>query len=82
MTSTSILAVLRFFNSLAALFQGTYPEIFSGGAPRTFVHAVFLGVCQNQSKFEAKQKLMMTLWEFGGMLPWKFFENLIVVYIT
>ena len=45
--STSIFTVSRFFDSLAALFQVTYPEISSGGAPQTFVHAVSFGVWKN-----------------------------------
>ena len=45
-------AVSLFFDSLAALFQGTYPEISSGGAPQTFVHTVSFGLTENQSKFE------------------------------
>ena len=39
---------------LAVLFQGTYPEISSGGAPKTLVHAVSFGVWQNESKFKAE----------------------------
>ena len=35
--STDIWVVSRFFDSLAALFQGMYPEISSGGAPQMFV---------------------------------------------
>ena len=51
--SAIIWAVSRFFDSLAALFQGTYPKISSGGAPQTFLLAVSFRVWQNQSTFEA-----------------------------
>ena len=52
--SAIIWAVSRFYDSLAALFQGTYPKISSGGASRTFVLAVSFRVWQNQSTFEAE----------------------------
>ena len=51
--ASNIWAVSRFFESLAALFQGTHPEISSGGKPQTFIYAVSFGMWQNQSKFEA-----------------------------
>ena len=52
--SAIIWAVSHFLGSLAALFQGTYPKISSGGAPQTFVLAVSFRVWQNQSAFEAQ----------------------------
>ena len=52
--SAIIWAVSRFYDSLAALFQGTYPKICSERAPQTFVLAVSFWVWQNQSTFEAE----------------------------
>ena len=52
--SATIWAVSRFYDSLAALFQGTYPKISSGGVPQTFMLAMSFRVWQNQSTFEAE----------------------------
>ena len=49
--STSILAVSRFFDSLAALFQGTYPEISSGGRPQ-LSYPQFPSVCSKRANLK------------------------------